>query len=290
MASIYKKQFTKPLPEGAETFTRKGQAYARWKDGKGKTQTAELTTGKDGSPRIRQQASTWTARYRDGQNNLQDVATGCRDETAARQVLADLVKRAEHVRSGILSNAEDVMSRYQDVPLSDHISAYVEHLKSKGVTAGRIKTTESRLKRVFDDCGLTRLADLAAQQLEGWLGAQAEQTMSAAARNGYRSACVAFGNWCAGKRGKVTVANQKRLASNPFEGVHKANEKADPKRQRRALTEDELRKLLKIARTRPMLEAKTIRRGEKAGQPVAKLKPETERRLETLGRERALIY
>ena len=28
MASIYKKTYTKPLPDGAETFTRKGQRYA----------------------------------------------------------------------------------------------------------------------------------------------------------------------------------------------------------------------------------------------------------------------
>jgi hypothetical protein len=49
MGTVYRKTATKPLPEGAETFTRKGNRLARWKDAKGKTRTAPLTTGKDGT-------------------------------------------------------------------------------------------------------------------------------------------------------------------------------------------------------------------------------------------------
>ncbi len=35
MGTVYRKTFTKPVPAGAETFTRKGQRFARWKDRKG---------------------------------------------------------------------------------------------------------------------------------------------------------------------------------------------------------------------------------------------------------------
>jgi hypothetical protein len=31
MGTVYRKTFTKPLPPGAELFTRKGQQLARWK-------------------------------------------------------------------------------------------------------------------------------------------------------------------------------------------------------------------------------------------------------------------
>ena len=44
MATVYKKTFTKPLPTNAETFARKGERFARWKDAKGKTRTATLTS------------------------------------------------------------------------------------------------------------------------------------------------------------------------------------------------------------------------------------------------------
>jgi hypothetical protein len=32
MGSVFKKTYTKPLPAGAELFSRKGQRFARWKD------------------------------------------------------------------------------------------------------------------------------------------------------------------------------------------------------------------------------------------------------------------
>ena len=51
MGSVYRKSVTRPLPEGAEMFTKAGEQYARWKPAKGKTRTAPVTTGKDGSLR-----------------------------------------------------------------------------------------------------------------------------------------------------------------------------------------------------------------------------------------------
>ena len=100
-------------------------------------------------------------------------------------------------------------------------------------------------------------------------------------RPGYRSACVAFGVWC---------VKSQRFVMNPLAGLPKANEKADPRRHRRALTEGELVALLDAAQRRPLLEARTVRRGKRSGETAAQLRPETVARLEMLGRERALIY
>jgi hypothetical protein len=70
------------VPAGAETIVRKGERLARWRVN-GKTRTAPLTTGRDGSERIVTEAATFTAKYRDGAGVVREVATGCRDETAA---------------------------------------------------------------------------------------------------------------------------------------------------------------------------------------------------------------
>lgn len=56
MPSLRKIPFTKPLPAGAEIFTRKGKRFARWIDGKNKPREAELS--EDGR-RIRQQSRKW---------------------------------------------------------------------------------------------------------------------------------------------------------------------------------------------------------------------------------------
>ena len=52
MASVFRKTVTKTLPANSEIVTRKGERISRWKDRRGKTRTASLTIGRDGSERI----------------------------------------------------------------------------------------------------------------------------------------------------------------------------------------------------------------------------------------------
>ncbi len=281
MGSVYRKTVTKPLPAGAEIFTRKNERFARWKNTKGRTRTAALTIGNDDSERIVITASTFTAKYRDGAGVVREVATGCKDETAARSVLRDLERRAELVKAGVMTSTEDAVADHQATPLVRHFTDYSAHLTAKGVTRERIKTTDNRLQRVAADRGFGVLADINAGALEGWLNARAVEGMSAGARNGYREAYVGFANWCRRSR---------RLVENPLSNVPKADAKADCRRKRRSMTEAELILLLDVARHRPLKDARTIRRGKRRGESVANLSPEVVKKLERLGRERALIY
>jgi len=280
MATVFKKTFTKPLPDGAETFTRKGEGFARWKDAKGKTRTEKLTTGQDGALRLLIEAKTFTAKFRDGAGIVREVSTGCHDETAARQVLADLSKRAEIVKSGVLTAAQDATIDYMALPLEKHLDAYLGHLAGRA-TAEHVGNVDRALRRVVADCGFARLANLDRGAVETWLNRQKAGGMGARTRNTYRAALVAFGNWCVSER---------RLAVNPLAAVVKGDEKADCRRRRRALTEDELAKLLDVAQRRPLIDAQTVRRGKHKGEQIADLRPETVARLEALGRERALTY
>ena len=183
--------------------------------------------------------------------------------------------------AGLVTTEQDAVADHQQTPLAEHLGAYLEHQEAKGVTAGRIKTTRQRFEQVAADCRFGRLSDLAGAALERWLVARQADGMSAGSRNGYREACVGFGNWC---------VRTHRLTENAFADVPKADARADQRRKRRALTEGELVRLLDVARHRPLLDAMTVRRGFRKGQPIAKLKAETRRRLELLGWERALIY
>ena len=280
MATVFKKTFTKPMPPGAEVFVRKGEQFARWIDAKGKTRTEKVTTGKDGSPRLLIEAATFTAKYRDGAGRVQEVATGCHDETAARNVLAGLVKRAENVKSGIVTSAQDAVIDHQAKPISDHVDAYLIHLATKTSDAHCENVTHN-LRQIVGECGFTRLAQVDRSAVESWMIRMEGEGMGARTRNTYRAALVAFVNWCVCER---------RLSFNPLAGLGKADEKADCRRQRRALTEQELIALLDVAQRRPLRDAMTVRRGKHKGRAVAELRLATIARLEVLGRERALIY
>ena len=52
MGSVYRESYTKPVPPGAEFFTRKGRRFARWQDSRSRTHTAPTTTTDNGDVRI----------------------------------------------------------------------------------------------------------------------------------------------------------------------------------------------------------------------------------------------
>jgi len=278
---VFKKTVTRPLPTGVETIVRKGERFARWKDRTGKTRTAPLTVGEDGTERIVTESPYFVAKYRDGAGVVRTVSTGCRDETAARQVLADLERRAELVRSKVMTAAEAAVGDHQGTPFTGHLDAYLAYLEAKGACKEHRSERARQLRRLAADCSFVALADLRREALERWLNTQTRAGMGARTRNSYLCSLLAFSNW---------AVETSRLTSNPFDPVPKANEKADPRRQRRAMAEPELVKLLTVARERPLLEALTVRKGPRKGERYANVRPEVRERLEWLGRERALIY
>ena len=227
MATVYRKTVTKPLPNGAEIFTRKGERFARWKDAKGKTRTERLTTGRDGSDRVVIKVGKYTAKFRDGEGIVQEVATGCRTKDGALSVLRELTGRAEKVKARILTPAEDRIADHQGTPIGEHIAHYIDHQTAKGLNQARINNTRSRLNRVAADCGIVRLAGMNATAFERWLLDRQIEDMSAGTRNGYREAWIAFANWC---------VKTSRLLSSPLASVPKADARADCRRKRRAMT------------------------------------------------------
>src|SRR5215470_9654877 len=141
MGSVFKKTVTKPLPAGADIVEKGGRRYARWKC-KGKTRTAPLTEGRDGSPRISIVTEHYYARYRD--HNGRDV---------------------ERIKSGILTPVEEEMTRHQLAPLADHFDAFDDHLRAKDASMIYRTYTRRYLDRLAAECPFARLADLKREAL-----------------------------------------------------------------------------------------------------------------------------
>jgi len=303
MASVYRKSYTKPLPADAELFTRRGQEFARWRVG-GKLRTARVTTGKKGELRLRIEAETFTAKYRDGSGIVQESATGCRDKTAAQAVLRDLVARAERVKSGLVSADDDAAIDNQQTPLVELLAVYIEDLRAKGRSVAHIADCDRLAKRAFNESGFVTLRDIAAEPFQRWLTCLTDGGLSPRTRNSYLQAVRGFCRWC---------VQSSRLPADPTKRIGKAAEAVDIRRQRRSLTVAELERLLYAARWRPLAEfgRETIPNQTPQGRATWKLAPLTfgtlqpavdrarEKladktnkvlELETLGRERALVY
>ena len=173
MGIVFKKTVTRPLPPDAEIITRHGERLARWRDGKGKTRTAPVTTGKDGADRIRDESGTYVARYRDGNGLVVEVSTGCRDKTAAQSVLADLERQAEKVRAGLLTPAEARISEHLGKPIAEHVDAYITSLEASGASRKHVAESRRIIKAVLEGCGFATLSDLERSAMEALAQCQA---------------------------------------------------------------------------------------------------------------------
>jgi len=201
--AVFKKTYVRKMPDGTKIVTRKGKPIAQWIDRKGKKRSAEVTTGNDGTPRIKTEAVTYTAKYRDGEGKVCEVATGCTDKDAAKAVLSDLKKRAEHVKAKILSPEQDRIADHAGIAISDHIEAFLDYQRRKSTHPARVKHYETKFYETADACKFRTLCDLSVDRLEKWLGEQrhGDRNMGASVYNGYRESWLAFGNWCIGKQG-----------------------------------------------------------------------------------------
>ena len=128
MGMILKKQYTMPIPSGAEITRRDGHRVARWRLRNGQPRLAVVVDCKDGKLRVRGRSRLYLARFRDGSGQVVEVATNCKDEVAARAVLTQLERRAELVRAGVITAAEADAADHANLPLSRHFDAYERHL------------------------------------------------------------------------------------------------------------------------------------------------------------------
>lgn len=127
-----------------ELFTNGGQRIARWKAGK-RIRTAKVTTGRDGSERIVTKSTTYFASHRDGKGFVCDgMATDCRDEAAARAVLTSLEKRAEKVRSGIITSARRRDDHSPADTVDGPFAEFIATLQTTGRSESQVTRTPSR--------------------------------------------------------------------------------------------------------------------------------------------------
>jgi len=261
MGRVYRKPYTRPLPANAEIAVENGKRIARWKQRNGKLGTGEVIEGQDGTVRVRGRSPTYTVRYRDAAGRLVEKATGLKDRTAARIELASLEKQVERVRAGVLAPEECRIADHAAEPLAKHLDEYQRHLRARKGNARRIKMLRSRIDRIARECRITQLGRLTASAVEQWLVRQAEYDMSSTTRNGYREALIGFGRWC---------CNTHRLAINPFTNLTRAEQEVDRRHQRRALTTEELSRLLEVASKRPLAEyGRTVIKKERTTKPTS---------------------
>src|SRR5262249_56319039 len=139
---------------------------------------------------------TYFAKYRDHTGAVVTRPTGCRDEQAARQLLARWEREVEQVKAGTLDAKALDAARQAAIPLEDHLSAYHRSLVAAPLSKVYRANVLRAVRRVAADCGFATPADFDREAVENWLAARVGQGMSARSRNYYPAPLLAFPTSC----------------------------------------------------------------------------------------------
>ena len=181
----------------------------------------------------------WIASFWDHRGKRRERSTRTTDRQAAERILAKLVADDALRREGVIDPRDDRFATEGRRPLSEHVAAYIAHCRHAGHAPRHVAQKESHLRRMIAGSKATRLAELTADALELHLTVLKDRGLSARSVNFARGIAVAFCGWCV-KTG--------RAESNPLRVVPKQDESRDRRRVRRPLTDDELSRLLAVAR------------------------------------------
>ncbi len=247
-------------------------------------------------------AKRWTGAFTHPVTGRRVIATLHSDKQASRAALDQMIRSAERCAEGL----EDPHADQRRRPLDEHIEDYLEHCRHQRQASRHVQMKETQLKRFTNGSGATRIDELTLDAAERVLQGLVRGGVSARTHNHHRATLVAFMNWAVG-------AN--RVGSHTLSRLPTLDERCDRRRKRRALTEDELRRLLDVARWRPLAEfgrgivrrPEEERRGRRTwtrsplefsdleaavakARRVLAARPDVIERLDRLGRERELIY
>ena len=288
MARVFKPTYTKPLPQGAEIFTREGKRFARFEDEHGRITSRPVTSEGRG---ILCQQSKWYGRYRDFHGRRRTIAL-CSDRSASQAALEELRNIVELLRAGraappidkvppvIRGAVEDALEasgqatkahRVSRFPIDGHLADYLAYLESKGTTATHRREVERCIRAVLDSCGFATLAEVEIGPVVSFVNEKKAEGASARTTNVYCDRMRSFVRW---------AVRDGRLDCDRLVGMTRRNETKHRKRIRRPFTPQEIAKLLDAAVRRPIEQQVSGYRRKKI----------TDAERLRLGEERRLVY
>lgn len=122
--------------------------------------------------------------------------------------------------------------------LSDHLSSFMDSLKIKGSTEKHLERIESRIKRICKTCGFTVISELDASRFTSFMNGQ---NMAVKTKRDYIATMKQFAQW---------LHDTGRMPKNNFKLIKNPKVlQSDQVHARRALTADEVARLIKAAET-----------------------------------------
>ena len=194
----------------------------------------------------------YRGRYRlDGDYAITELSLETADKQVAEQKLREIVKEKEMERSGLIAPKLERDSAVK--PLDAHLEDFVADLKIKGRAERYWKSVDSNVQRLCRECGWKTVKDVSADDFLKW---RSKQTLAPKTLNEYLNAANVFLNW---------LVKHGRTGGQPLKHVEKVDVRGK-QQKRRAITDEEFLRLLKVSEDYRLLYITAIFTGLRLGE------------------------
>jgi len=182
--------------------------------------------------------SVYFVSYTDHQGKRRMVK-GFSDKGLTEQLAAKLENEVMLRKRGLIDPAQEKLAESRNLPIDTSLQAYEASLTDN--TEAYVELIMSRIRRTVDGCGFKTIGDLDTERITDFLRQiRKEDDLGARTFNHYVQAIESFGNW---------LLTSKRVPFNPIIGLPMRNAETDVRHARRALTPEEVAKLVESARS-----------------------------------------
>jgi len=188
------------------------------------------------------QVDTWTAQFTDENGKVQRVSTKTANRSAAEKILANYESEVDRIKSGVVTRDELVKAPHRHVTLNGALEKFRTKMVASGNTANHIHNTIKRIQTIFEDCDIDSIAKIRRDTVEKWLADETTKKVRAFQTiNAYIVSLKGFVQY---------LVEIEIMASNPIKSLRRLNHELDRRKVRRAMTADEVDRLLQATLTR----------------------------------------
>jgi len=164
---------------------------------------------------------------------------GYSDKGLTQQLAARLEHEAKLRRDGLVDAEMEHCRDVRQAPIKTHLATFERALQSRANTTRYVSLIVHRIEFILKGAEIDTLENLTGERVQDYLTTlRTERHYGARTYNHYLQAIDGFSRW---------LVQTKRLTTNPLLGVARLNTAVDVRHKRRALTADEVSRLIASA-------------------------------------------
>ena len=192
---------------------------------------------------FRKRGKVWYYRFTNADGRRAE-RKGCPDRKATEAMAREAETRAALEREGLVDPTAEAYRRHGIAPLSEHLDAFITHLRDKGRVARYIQQVESNVRRILERGRLERIADLTPERVGTALATLRSSGLSLRTVHHSMRHVKGFSMW---------LRDTRRAREHALAPLAVADVETDRRRFRRSLTSAEASRLIKVAEAGPIV-------------------------------------